>query len=62
MHQCNLHREELVEGKTAKCCITQVKLLWPVQRFNRLGERHETVACLHYGRQRINKIGTELVE
>jgi hypothetical protein len=62
MHERNLHCEQLIKGEAAECRIAKVKLLWPVQRLNRLGERHETVARLHRLWQRINKIGAELVE
>ena len=47
MYERNLHREELIKGEAAKCRIAKVKLLWPVQRLNRLRKRHEAVARLH---------------
>ena len=62
MDKRNLHREEFIEGEAAECRIPKVKLLWPVQRLNRLCERHEPIARLHRIGQRINKVRAELVE
>jgi hypothetical protein len=62
MDKRNLHSEEFIEGEAAECRITKVKLLWPVQRLNRLCERHESIARLHRAWQRIDKVGTELIK